>query len=72
MTKYEMTEIIAKHLNLPIKHVIANTTPATGEAAAQRPENSQLSAKKLEEIGVNVGESEGFDSWWKKYAQDLK
>jgi S-adenosylmethionine synthetase len=72
MTKYEMTEIIAKHLNLPIKHVIANTTPATGQAAAQRPENSQLSTKKLEEIGVNVSESEGFDSWWKKYAQDLK
>jgi S-adenosylmethionine synthetase len=72
MTKYEMTEIIAKHLNLPIKHVIANTTPATGQAAAQRPENAQLSTKKLEEIGVDVSESEGFDSWWKRYAEDLK
>jgi S-adenosylmethionine synthetase len=72
MTKYEMTEIIAKHLNLPIKHVIANTTPATGQAAAQRPENAQLSTKRLEEIGVDVSESEGFDSWWKRYAEDLK
>jgi S-adenosylmethionine synthetase len=72
MTKYEMTEVIAKHLNLPIKHVIANTTPATGQAAAQRPENAQLSTKKLEEIGVDVNESEGFDSWWKRYAEDLK
>jgi S-adenosylmethionine synthetase len=67
-----MTEIIAKHLNLPIKHVIANTTPATGQAAAQRPENAQLSTKKLKEIGVDTSESEGFDSWWKKYAQALK
>jgi S-adenosylmethionine synthetase len=67
-----MTEIIAKHLNLPIKHVIANTTPATGQAAAQRPENAQLSTKKLEEIGVDVSESQGFDSWWKRYAEDLK
>jgi S-adenosylmethionine synthetase len=72
MTKYDMTEIIAKHLNLPIKHVMANTTPATGQAAAQRPENAQLSTKKLEEIGVDTSESEGFDSWWKRYAEDLK
>ena len=55
-----------------MKHVIANTTPATGQAAAQRPENSQLSTKKLREIGVDVSESEGFDAWWKKYAEDLK
>jgi S-adenosylmethionine synthetase len=42
MTKYDMTVIIAKHLGLPIDHVIANTTPPTGQAAAQRPENSQI------------------------------
>jgi S-adenosylmethionine synthetase len=72
MTKYEMTEVIAKHLNLPITHIIANTQPATGQAAAQRPENSQLSTKKLEEIGVDTSESESFDAWWKRYAQDVK
>jgi len=67
-----MTVIIAKHLGLPIDHVVANTQPATGQAAAQRPENSQLSTKKLKEVGVDTGESEGFDAWWKTYAQDLR
>lgn len=67
-----MTQIIAKHLNLPMEHVIPNTTPATGAAAAQRPENSQLGTKKLKEIGVDIGESEEFDSWWGKYAEDIK
>lgn len=72
MTKYDMTVIIGKHLGLPIDHVIANTTPPTGQAAAQRPENSQLSCKKLKEIGVDTSEAEGFDGWWKRYCQDLR
>lgn len=55
-----------------MEHVIPNTTPATGAAAAQRPENSQLGTKKLKEIGVDIGESEEFDSWWGKYAEDIK
>jgi S-adenosylmethionine synthetase len=72
MTKYEMTTIIAKHLGLPINHVRPNTEPPTGAAAAQRPENSQLSTKELEEIGVDSGEQEGFDNWWKVYCKDLR
>ena len=72
MTKYDMTVIIAKHLGLPIDHVVANTQPAIGQAAAQRPENSQLGTKKLKEIGVDVGESEAFGAWWKRYAEDIK
>ena len=72
MTKYEMTGIIAKHLDLPISHVVAVTEKPTGEAATQRPENSQLSSKKLEEIGVDVSEAQGFDSWWKEYSMEIK
>lgn len=72
MTKYDMTTIIANHLGLPFDHVGPNTTPPTGAAAAQRPENSQLSTKKLEEIGVDTSEAEAFDSWWKTYCKDLR
>jgi S-adenosylmethionine synthetase len=72
MTKYDMTVIISKHLGLPIDHVVANTQPPTGAAAAQRPENSQLSTKKLVEIGVDDGEMEGFDAWWKEYCKQLR
>jgi S-adenosylmethionine synthetase len=72
MTKYEMTAIIAKHLGLPIEHVVANTQPPTGAAAAQRPENSQLSVKKLQDIGIDTSERESFDSWWKVYCEDLR
>lgn len=67
-----MTIIIAKHLGLPIDHVVANTAKPTGEAATQRPENSQLSSKKLNEIGVDPGEAQGFDSWWKEYCAELR
>ena len=72
MTKYEMTQTIAKHLDLSIDHVKPNTEPPTGAAATQRPENAQLSNKKLEEIGVDVSEAQDFDSWWKDYCVEIK
>lgn len=72
LTKYEMTQIIAKYLDLPIDHVVANTNPPTGAAATQRPENSQLSNTKLKEIGIDTSEAQGFDSWWKEYCVEIK
>ena len=72
LTKYQMTQIIGKHLNLPTHHVKPNTEPPTGAAATQRPENSQLSSNKLKEIGVDVGEAQAFESWWKECCVELK
>lgn len=68
LTKYDMTCIIAKHLNLPIDHVIKDTTVPTG--ATPRPENTQLSTKVLEELGIDVSEKKSFEDWWAEYVKE--
>jgi S-adenosylmethionine synthetase len=72
MTKYDMTVIIGKHLNLPIDHIAANTEKPAPGSGTQRPENTELSSKKLEEIGVETKEQMSFDAWWAEYAKDIK
>nr|XP_019013445.1 dTDP-4-dehydrorhamnose reductase [Kwoniella pini CBS 10737]OCF52226.1 dTDP-4-dehydrorhamnose reductase [Kwoniella pini CBS 10737] len=71
LTKYDMTVIIAKHLNLPIDHIIKDTNKP-GPDATPRPENTQLSTKALKEVGVDVGEQRSFDEWWKDYIGESK
>ncbi|WRT67063.1 dTDP-4-dehydrorhamnose reductase [Kwoniella shivajii] len=66
LTKYDMTTIISKHLSLPIDHVIRDTNKP-GPEATPRPENTQLSTKALEELGIDVSERKTFDEWWKSY-----
>lgn len=72
MTKYDMTVIIGKHLGLPIDHIAANTERPPPGSGTQRPENTELSLKKMQEIGVDVNEAKGFDAWWGEYVRDLK
>lgn len=72
MTKYDMTVIIGKHLKLPIDHIAPNTEKPAPGSGTQRPENTELSLKKLEEIGVSTQEAVGFDAWWGEYARDIK
>jgi S-adenosylmethionine synthetase len=68
-----MTKIIAKHLDLPIKHIIADSDkPVTKPGQTERPENTQLSMRALEDLGVDVGEDESFDNWWANYIRDTK
>ncbi|ADV20460.1 dTDP-4-dehydrorhamnose reductase [Cryptococcus gattii E566] len=68
LTKYDMTRIIAKHLNLPIDHVIKDITVPTG--ATPRPENTQLSTKALKELGIDVSEKKAFEDWWAEYVKE--
>ncbi|KAJ9112099.1 hypothetical protein QFC22_006399 [Naganishia vaughanmartiniae] len=70
-TKYEMTSLIASFLNLPIDHVIPDTTdPSTlPNQTVQRPGNTQLSVKELEQdVGVSLREDKGFEGWWSEWA----
>nr|XP_018263932.1 dTDP-4-dehydrorhamnose reductase [Kwoniella dejecticola CBS 10117]OBR86090.1 dTDP-4-dehydrorhamnose reductase [Kwoniella dejecticola CBS 10117] len=71
LTKYDMTVIIAKHLNLPIEHVIQDTNKP-GPDATPRPENTQLSTIALRDLGVDVGEKKSFDEWWRDYIAQSK
>lgn len=73
-TKYEMTRLIASFLDLPIDHVIPDTTdPATVPQAVVRPGNTQLSVEALEkEVGVSAKEEKGFEAWWREWAERHK
>jgi S-adenosylmethionine synthetase len=73
LTKYQMTKIIAKHLELPIDHVIPDSEkPVLKPGQTERPENTQLSTTALKDLGVDVREDETFDNWWGKYVADTK
>jgi S-adenosylmethionine synthetase len=62
-----MTKIIAKHLSLPIDHVIADSNkPVVKPGQTERPENTQLSTQSLQDIGIDVREDMTFDSWWSR------
>ncbi|KAJ9105040.1 hypothetical protein QFC19_003671 [Naganishia cerealis] len=71
-TKYEMTRLIASFMNLPIDHVIPDTTdPSTlPNQTVQRPGNTQLSVEALEnDVGISAKEDKGFERWWKEWAE---
>lgn len=68
LTKYEMAKIMAKHLQLPMHHIMPDITqPDDRPGQTQRPLNCGLSTKKLSELGVNTREEKTFDQWWGKY-----
>ncbi|OCF55330.1 dTDP-4-dehydrorhamnose reductase [Kwoniella mangroviensis CBS 10435] len=71
LTKYDMTQLIAQHLKLPIDHIIKDTNKP-GPDATPRPENTQLSTKALKELGVDVGERKRFGDWWGDYIAEGK
>lgn len=65
MTKWDMTKAIAKALNASIDHITpVSTKPTSG---TERPWNTELSVKTLEDLGVNVEEETPFDQWWLQY-----
>lgn len=67
-----MTSLIASFMNLPITHVIPDTTdPSTlPNQTVQRPGNTQLSVKELEEeVGISAKEEKGFEVWWREWAE---
>ena len=73
LTKWNMTEIIAKALRLPIDHIIRDSAkPQLKPGETERPENTQLSTKSLIEIGVDVSEEKPFDAWWTVYIAESK
>ena len=66
MTKYDMTKVIAEHLELPIGHVKAdsNAPPKPRAGETPRPGNTELSVKALKDLGIDVSEAKSFKDWW--------
>lgn len=67
MTKYDMTKVIAKHLNLPLDHVTPDADkPIVKPGQTERPENTQLGTDSLVELGIDTREDLTFDEYWGK------
>ena len=70
LTKYDMTRIIATALGLPYSHVIPDANkPEVKPGQTERPENTQLSTRSLQDVGIDTREDEAFEGWWKKWAE---
>ncbi|BEI99088.1 hypothetical protein CcaverHIS631_0401310 [Cutaneotrichosporon cavernicola] len=66
-TKWDMTKVIAAALNLPLDHITPFSTKPTN--GTERPWNTELSIKSLEEAGISTAEAKTFEAWWTEYLQ---
>ncbi|KAI4155304.1 MAG: hypothetical protein LQ340_001069 [Diploschistes diacapsis] len=62
-TKYEICRMLAEVLGLPLDQMIANKEGNDPHTKTQRPFNTQLSTKALEEIGIAIW-TQDFQAWW--------
>ena len=63
LTKYEICEIFAEIMGLPLSGLIANKEGNDPNAAAQRPYDTHLSTKDLQKLGIDVSTMD-FKAWW--------
>lgn len=67
-TKYEICELFAEIMGLPLDGMIANTEGNDPNASVKRPYDCHLSTKALKDIGINVA-TMNFKDWWKREAR---
>jgi dTDP-4-dehydrorhamnose reductase len=63
MTKYEICQIFAEIMGLPMGGLVANKEGNDPKAAAQRPYDTHLSTRELKNLGINVSTMD-FKMWW--------
>ncbi|KAI9055138.1 hypothetical protein LZ554_000102 [Drepanopeziza brunnea f. sp. 'monogermtubi'] len=68
MTKYEICEIFAEIMGLPLDGMVANTEGNDPNASVKRPYDCHLSTKVLKELGINVA-TQDFTAWWRREAR---
>ncbi|KAI9731925.1 MAG: hypothetical protein M1834_004376 [Cirrosporium novae-zelandiae] len=64
-TKYEMCQVFAEILGLPIDGMEANKEGNDLNAAVQRPYDCHLSTQELKDLGIDVSTMD-FKGWWKR------
>ena len=62
-TKYEICQMLAEILGLPLEGIIANKEGNDPAAAVQRPFDVHLSTKTLKDLGIPVW-TQDFKGWW--------
>lgn len=63
MTKYEICQVFAEIMGLPLDGILADRQGPDPSAGVQRPMDTHLSTRVLQDIGVNVA-TENFKAWW--------
>ncbi|KAK4453291.1 methionine adenosyltransferase 2 subunit beta [Podospora aff. communis PSN243] len=64
-TKYEICQLFAEIMGLPIDRLEPNTEGNDPSASVQRPYDCHLSTKALKDIGVDVS-TQDFTAWWRR------
>lgn len=63
-TKYEICELLAETLGLPMGKMEANKEGNDPNAKTQRPYDCHLSTKALKEVGIDVSTQDFKAFWW--------
>jgi dTDP-4-dehydrorhamnose reductase len=63
LTKYQICEIFADIMGLPMGALVANKEGNYPNVAAQRPYDTHLSTKALQDLGIDVSTMD-FKAWW--------
>lgn len=70
-TKYEICELFAEIMGLPLNGMIANTEGNDPNASVQRPYDCHLSSKALKDLGISVS-TQDFTGWWRREARAFR
>lgn len=62
-TKYEICQLLADVMGLPMGKMEANKQGNDPNASVQRPYDCHLSTRALKELGIDV-QTQGFRAWW--------
>lgn len=71
MTKYEICQLFADIMNLPVTGIEANTAGNDPNASVQRPYDTHLSTKELRALGIDVS-TINFTDWWRREVKAFK
>jgi len=63
MTKYEICQLFAEIMDLPLNGMVADKTGNDPKASVQRPYDTHLSTQALKDIGIDV-QTQDFKAWW--------
>ncbi|EMR72568.1 putative methionine adenosyltransferase 2 subunit beta protein [Eutypa lata UCREL1] len=70
-TKYEICQLLAEIMGLPIAGIEPNTQGNEPGAAVQRPYDTHLSTRALRDLGINVSAMD-FVGWWRWHVRAFR
>jgi dTDP-4-dehydrorhamnose reductase len=71
LTKYEICELFAEIMGLPLDGMVANTEGNDPNASVKRPYDCHLSSQALKDIGINTA-TQDFKGWWRREARAFR